>query len=176
VARPYAYTCRKSPKTDPQQHLVYRMESESIGARNYQSMSRKNIMRLCNGVCRSFQLPRLNVVYKDLGPRWAAEWSSPEEGETRATIYLSTRKRSSMDFVTITHELAHHLHASYGAATDDHEPHGAEFMGCHMAILDAVRAIPVYAMYTVCRKYGIKYVDPGLRNNLVTLLRAVVGK
>ena len=145
------------------------MESEALGARNYQSMSRKNILRLVNGVCRTYQISRVTVAYKDLG-KWAAEWRAP------ATITLSTRKRTSMDFITITHELAHHLHDSFGAATDKHEPHGAQFMACHMSILDTVRAIPVYAMKTVCRRYRIKYKDPGTRNHLGDLQRAVVGR
>jgi hypothetical protein len=183
MPRPYAYACKKSPKSDPQQHQVYRMESEALGARNYQSMSRANIVRLVNGVCRVYKISRPTVRYKDLG-KWAAQWISPtyqeERGRTRlifpAVIELSTRKRTSMDFITITHELAHHLHASFGAATDKHAGHGAEFMACHISILDTVRAIPVYAMRTVCRQYRIKFRDPGTRNNLGDLLRAVVGR
>lgn len=165
----YAYPLRKSPKSDPQQFQIYRMESEAIGARNYGSMTRANIVRLVNGICRKYGAKRATVVYKDLG-KWAAQWCPP------ATIELSTRKRTSMDYVTITHELAHHIHASFGDFTATQEPHGPEFMACHMSILDTCRAIPVAAMKVVCQQYKIRYNDPGERNSLTDLSRAVLGK
>lgn len=166
MAAKYKYRIPRSPKSDPQRNLVYRMESECIGARSYQSMSRKNITRLANGICSVYQLRRVKFVYKNLG-KWAAQWVPPN------TVELNTCKRTSMDFITITHELAHHLHASFGAHIELQQSHGPEFMACHMNILDTCRGIPICAMRVICKEYGIKYKDPGDRRHLGDLRRAI---
>lgn len=42
-----------------------------------------------------------------------------------------------------------------------------------MSVLDTARIIPTYAMRTVCDKYKIAYADPGDRNDIRELWRAV---
>lgn len=166
MARPYRPPVRKSPKSDPQQFKVYRMENEAIGARNYMSLTRRTVERFTRAVCRQYKLPRIQFRYKDLG-KWAAEWMEPN------IITLGVRT-TSRDLLTIAHELAHHLHEQI-AGDLAQESHGAEFMGCYMSILDTCRIIPVVGMRAICEHYGIRFVDPGTRSSIRKLKRAVRG-
>jgi hypothetical protein len=163
VAKKYRLSLRKSPKSDPQQYLVYRMENEAIGSRHYAKLTRKSILKLVRSVCRAYGMPVPRIVFADLG-RWAGEWHGDK-------ITFNRNKSTAFDLITVTHELAHHLHHHVG--DEDQESHGPQFMGCHMSILDTVRAIPVAAMRVVCKQYGVRYADPGDRNSLSSLRRAV---
>jgi hypothetical protein len=158
---------KRSPKSDPQQYRVYRMENEAIGARTYQRMPWGVIKRFISAVCTNYHVPMPNLVRKDLG-KWAAEWSVDEHGVTQ--IALSTKKARSQDTITITHELAHHLHCWLGGkASQGQQSHGPEFMACHMSILDTCRVIPVVGMRAICKAWGVHYVDPGTRQSLPRL-------
>jgi hypothetical protein len=170
VAAKYRYPLKRSPKSDPQQFRVYRMENEAIGARKYMQLTREVQQSLAHSVCRNYRVPRVKLEYVDLG-RWAAEW-----GATPQTIRLNTKKGTSWDILTLTHELAHHVHhwLSDGAA-NGHESHGPEFMGCHMSILDTCRVIPVVGMRAVCEAWRVRYADPGTQNSLPRLKRVAMG-
>lgn len=167
VAAKFRYPVKRSPKSDPQQYRVYRMENEAIGARAYQQLTRERIRVLTRSVCRNYRVPRARLEWANLG-KWAAEW---EDG----TIRLNTKKGSARDVLTITHELAHHVHYHL-AQHDDHESHGPEFMACHMSILDTCRVVPVVGMRAVCKAWKVRYVDPGTKNSLTKLKRIVRGR
>lgn len=166
MAIKYKRPIKKSPKSDPQQYLVYRMENEALGARSYMSLTRRDLARFVRAICRQYKLPKVELKYEDLG-RWAAEWRSPN-------VIVLGMKKISRDLLTIVHELAHHLHEVI-APDLPQESHGAEFMGCYMSILDTARIIPVIGMRAICADYKIRYVDPGTRSNLTKLRRAVRG-
>lgn len=164
MPRKLAFPLRRSPKSDPQQELVYRMETEAIGARQYMALTDETIRRLARGVCRNYKVPQAKIGWKDLG-RWAAEW---EDG----VIRLNTRKRSARDVLTITHELAHHIHYHLSdGLSEEQEPHGPQFMACHLSILDTCRVVPVIGMRAICEHYGIRFHDPGTTNSLLKLQR-----
>lgn len=159
---------RKSPACDPQRHLVYRMEMEAIGARIYGSLTRKLTRRLVRSVCRNYGIPAPRVVWTNRLGRWAAEWSDAGGGR----IAFSTSKLVARDFLTVTHELAHHLHYCLAKdMIDEQESHGPEFMACHMSILDVCRMLPVQGMRAVCKAWGVKYHDPGTRCSLTKLIQ-----
>lgn len=166
MAIKYKRPIKKSPKSDPQQYLVYRMENEAIGARNYLSLTRRTVERFARAVCRQYRLPRIQFRYTDLG-KWAAEWMEPN-------IITVGVRTTSRDLLTVAHELAHHLHEQI-AGDLAQESHGPEFMGCYMSILDTARIIPVPGMRAICKHYKIKFVDPGTRSSIRTLRRAVRG-
>lgn len=158
MPRKFEYPVKRSPKSDPQQYRVYRMENEAIGARRYMKMTRSAMQELAKSVCRNYRVPQVRLVWKDLG-KWAAEW----EG---GIIRLNTIKESAKDILTLTHELAHHIHFHFG---EKGSSHGAEFMACHMSILDTCRIIPVVGMKAICDDYGIAYKDPGTSGSIPRL-------
>lgn len=171
MAAKYRYPIRRSPRSDPQQYRVYRMENEAIGARHYQRLNRATIMQIIRSVCRNYSVPRLPVVWKPLG-RWAAMWVQDDAG--RIELQLNTKKATARATLTITHELAHHVHEHLaGSAADHHESHGPEFMACHISILDTCRVIPVVGMRAVCQAWNVRYHDPGTTNSLRKLQRIV---
>lgn len=175
MAARYRYPVKRSPKTDPQQYRVYRMENEAIGARKYMAMDRATAMTLARSVCRNYRVPIVKVKWEDLG-KWAAEWrdSNDEGGEC---IVLGTRKRTSRDILTLTHELAHHIHHHLSEGMDAlQQDHGPEFMACHMSILDVCRVVPVVGMRAICDAWKVKYIDPGTSNSLGKLKRIVSRK
>lgn len=167
----YRYPIKRSPPTDPQQYRVYRMENEAIGGRLYHRLTRDQQRTLARSICRNYGIPQAKLVWRDLG-RWAAEWH-PENGDNK-TIVLSTRKRIAQDMLTLTHELAHHLHHHLSGGIDEtQENHGPEFMACHMSILDSCRVIPVQGMRAVCDAWKVRYADPGVNCSLARLRRIV---
>lgn len=171
----FRYPLKRSPKSDPQQYRVYRMENEAIGARQLVQLTRNAVRSLVKGVCRNYHVPVADVAWSDLG-RWAAEWRE-QPSQSTSLIVLSTRKRTGRDVLTLTHELAHHVHhwLSDGASAG-HESHGREFMGCHMSILDTCRVIPVVGMRAICEAWKVRYADPGTRQSLPRLKRIAQGR
>lgn len=163
----YRYPVKRSPKSDPQQYRVYRMENEAIGARSYLKLQRTVIGQLVRSVCHNYGVPCPRLVWKNLG-RWAAEWVEPGE------IAFSTRKKNGKDILTVTHELAHHIHFHLSnGAEKTQEPHGPEFMACHISILDTCRVIPVVGMRAICKAWKVDFKDPGTTNSLAKLKRIV---
>jgi len=169
-ARPIA----RSPASDPQQFRVYRMEHEAIGGRHYARLSRTAVVALVRGICRNYGVKPPKVGWEDIG-RWAAEWREhPSDGEPM--IVFSTKKRTARDILTVTHEVAHHLHYELSEGKwEDQENHGPEFMACHMSVLDTIRMIPVCAMRVICDKWKVRYTDPGSTSSLAKLKRIVRG-
>lgn len=166
----YRYPVKRSPKDDPQQYRVYRMENEAIGARSYQQLTRTRIGQLVRSISRNYDVPCPRLVWKNLG-RWAAEWTEPGE------IALNTRKKTAKDVLTITHEMAHHVHFHLGGeVTHQQQSHGPEFMAVHMSILDTCRVVPVVGMRAICRHYRIQFADPGTRSSLSKLRRIARGR
>lgn len=166
MAQRFRYPIKRSPKSDPQQYRVYRMENEAIGARSYMKMTKAAIAALARSVCRNYRVPVVRLVWKDLG-KWAAQWI-----EGANTIELNTKKGTSKDILTITHELAHHIHHHLAAGMDvNHEDHGPEFMACHISVLDTLRVVPVVGMRAICDVYKVKFHDPGTTSSLKKLTR-----
>jgi hypothetical protein len=152
VAKPFDKPIRESPADDPQQFLLYRMENEAIGARQYLSLTRNELTRYLKGLVKTYKAPPVKIVFEDLGV-WAAEWREPN-------IIVFGAKRASRDILTAAHEFAHHLHG-WIAEERVQENHGREFMACYMSVLDVSRMIPVVGMRAICKSYGIKFADPG---------------
>lgn len=169
MANRYRLPLKRSPKSDPQQYRVYRMENEAIGAVHYARLPLKKIRMLVRKVCRNYGVPLATVARKNLGT-WAAMWCDK-------TITLNTVKGASRDLVTITHELAHHLHYWLSdGKSEEQQPHGPEFMACHISVLDTLRIIPVVGMRAVCDKWKIQYCDPGEKESLKKLIRITRGR
>lgn len=144
------------------------MEVEAIGARRYMRLPRNVIRQLVASISRNYHIPPPALVWENLG-RWAAEWR-PD-----GSIAFNTHKGNARDFLTVTHEMAHHLHFHLaGERGNSQEGHGPQFMACHMSILDTCRMIPVIAMRAICAAYKIRYKDPGTTNSLKQLRAAVL--
>lgn len=166
MPRRFRYPDRRSPKSDPQQYRVYRMENEAIGARTYAKLTRVVSRSLARSVCRAYGVPQVKLVWCDMG-KWAAEWDT-------GTIRLNTKKGTARDIITLTHELAHHLHWYLGGdITNSHESHGPQFMACHMSVLDTCRVIPVVGMREICKAWKVRFADPGTKNSLIKLQKIV---
>jgi hypothetical protein len=164
MPRRYRIPIRRSPANDPQQYLVYRMESEALGARGYGKVTREVMRQFAKGTCRSFRVPRVEVQFKDIG-NWSGDY-----GED--LIRINPKRPGSQCLLTIAHELGHHVHECL-APGNDHEVHGPQFMAAYMAVLDNARVLPVVGMRAICDHYGIRYNDPGTTNSIRALRRAV---
>lgn len=156
----------RAPRTDPQRNRLYRLELECLGARGYVTLTQSRIRQFARSICRQYGVPQVPVTFDDLGV-WGGEWC-PDKG-----ITISRRKSNSRDLITIAHELAHHVHDHFEPADQLQAPHGPQFMACYMSILDTARIIPVRAMKVICDQYRVRYHDPGERNSLSALQRAV---
>lgn len=168
MARKFRYAIKKSPKSDPQQYRVYRMENEAIGGRHYCQLQDLEIISLAKSVCEMYSVPQVKLEWVDLG-KWAAEWDN-------GVIRLNRHKPTARSVLTILHELAHHVHWTLGGeGSNTHQIHGPEFMACYMSILDTARVIPVVGMRAICDAYKVRYTDPGTGSSLRKLRRVVAG-
>ena len=164
MAAQYRMPIKRSPKADPQQYRVYRMENEAIGARRHMRLKPSAIEKLVRSVCRNYGVKPPKVRWKYLG-KWAAEWDNDR-------INLNPSKGTSRDILTVTHELAHHIHYCISLGkSEEQQPHGPQFMACHISILDTCRIIPVVGMRAICKKWKVAFCDPGESNSLATLRR-----
>jgi hypothetical protein len=167
MARRFKRPTKKSPKSDPQRNLVYRMESEAIGARTLLTLTKPRIVSLLRNLARSYHIAPCKVRFNDM-TAWAADWQPPG-------IITFGRKTTSQDLLTALHEFAHHLHYVIEPC-DTHAGHGPEFMCCYMSVLDHVRFLPVVAMAAVCDKYKIKYIRPKETDGIDELSKLIQGK
>lgn len=143
---------KRSPKDDPQQYEVYRMEDDIIGPKQAR-LSRKAIRQLCDGITSAFGVPDVGLRFRSLGP-WAAQctWAG--------NIRIGT-KWSSYHALTVLHELSHHIHNRLNEKGREQQAHGPEFMACYMVVLDVARVLPVTCMRALCKKHKVKFLDPG---------------
>ncbi|MGH8335595.1 MAG: hypothetical protein ACRETL_01940 [Gammaproteobacteria bacterium] len=160
----YETPLKRSPKSDPQQYRVYRMELEAIGARQYLILTRPKIRRLLRTLGTLYHVPRVKVVFNGM-TQWAAEWEEPN-------IIRIGAKQTSQDLLTALHEFAHHLH-HYVAPQAQQQPHGPQFMCCYMSVLDTVRFLPISAMRAVCEDYEVKYIAPKSHDGVSQLARRI---
>ena len=156
---------KRRPARDPQQYLVYRMESEALGHCGRMKLSDSAIESLCRAIARNYGVPDLRINWKPM--RDAAVWHDND------VLDLSTTKGTSRDLITITHEMGHQIHYHLSDGNDkNHQNHGPEFMACHLSILDSCRIIPIVGMKAICDSYGIAYFDPGVDGkSLVDILK-----
>jgi hypothetical protein len=166
MAKPFDRPIKESPANDPQQYLLYRMENEAIGARQYLRLTTRQVKTYVTGLVRTYGMPKIELKFEDLG-RWAAEWREPN-------IIVFGRKTTSRDLLTAAHEVGHHLHGWLSAGLDQ-QAHGPEFMACYMSILDTSRFIPIAGMKAICRSYGLKFKDPTDDQDINTLKKIVRG-
>lgn len=169
MAARFRMPVKRSPKSDPQQYRVYRMENEAIGARAYAKLTRNVARSLARSVCRAYGVSPVKLIWCDDLGTWGAEWDN-------GIIRLNSKKGTARDLITLTHELAHHIHWCLGGdASIKHEGHGPEFVACHMSVLDTCRMIPVVGMREICKAWKVRYADPGTGNSLKKLYRIARG-
>lgn len=167
MARRFNRPIKKSPKSDPQRNLVYRMESEAIGARMYLTLTKRKIISLLKTLARSYRVAPCVVRFSDMTD-YAASWQPPN-------VITFGAKTTSRDLLTALHEFAHHLHYVIEPRLSQ-EAHGAEFMCCYMSVLDTARFVPVEAMAAVCKKYKVRYIQPRDMDGVDNLAKLIRGK
>ena len=163
----YNLPVRPAHPRDPQQFRLYRMEVEAIGARGYMRLTRGDIGKLLRSLAKAYRVPSPTVRFADFG-----DWSA--ECDSNGVITFNPHRRRAYDVLTVVHEFGHHLHNQFEDSPRQ-EAHGPQYMACYMSALDTARVLPVCAMRAVCDKWGIQYNDPGERNRLTDLRRAVKG-
>lgn len=160
----FQWPIKRSPPADPQQYRVYRMESEAIGARGYATMTRSAMARFVRSLSREYGVQEPELRFADLG-KWTAEWRD-------GVLTFNPQKSRSQNLLTVAHEFSHHLHEEL-LPGNKHAAHGPQFLACYMSVMDTSRIMPVAAMRAVCEIYRLEYADPGNRNSLTALMRAV---
>lgn len=140
------------------------MEHEALGARGYEGLTRRDIRQFAKGTCRSLGVPQVGIRFVDIG-EWCGDYSDN-------LIRLNHKRKGATCLLTIAHELGHHVHEAL-APGNDHESHGPQFLAAYMAVLDNGRILPVVGMRAILDFYKLRYNDPGTRNSLTALRRAV---
>lgn len=168
MAAKFHMPIKRGPKSDPQQYRLYRMENEAIGGRKADTVTKERLKRFLHSLCRMYRVPRVRVVFKDLGV-WGAEYDI--DAGPHGTIAINFhKKKSCADKLTSAHEFAHHLMAQFDPDST-HQSHGPEFMCAYMHVLDQMRYVPIVGMRAICKQYGLAFKNPGVGSTLSALAR-----
>lgn len=160
---------KRSPKSDPQQYRLYRMESEAIGARHYLRISRETVVRFIRNACRTYGVPQLTLRFEN-HRKWAAYFLAP-------SLIVFSRKTTARDLLTAAHEFAHYLHYVVAKEkSEEHQTHGPEFMACYLSVLDTIRFIPMQAMALLCDERLIQYLRPKEGMGVDQLRKLICGR
>lgn len=159
---------KRSPKKDPQQYLLYRMEQECFGGMWRGKMGLKAMRTLADSVCNNYGIDKVKISFKDLGA-WSGQCASDSK------IVINPNKRAALSLICILHELAHHLHnqlVPYEVMVKQ-QAHGPEFLACYMSLLDTTRIVPLPGMRAVLKEYDLFYIDPGDDCDVIELSRRI---
>lgn len=137
-----------APKSDPQRERLYRMERACFKGWDVGRMTVPQIELWVKRVARKYGVQVPAVTTKEL-PGYAGEYWD-------GRITLCSQKESGKTLLTLTHEMAHHIHEQLGDAEKD-EAHGPEFLTCYVHLLHTLKLVPALAMQVICETHRLDH-------------------
>lgn len=146
---------RPKSKSDPQRHLVYRMErNDLVGMSINTAAPLEHLQAVAAHACRKYGVPQVKVsIFND--PEDRAYGYSYADGRIRLN-----KGHHGANMATLLHELAHHL--DWHIEGFDEEDHGPTFMRYYIDLMDRYKMLPAYAFEAICDNHGIKYLSSPL--------------
>lgn len=133
-----------SPPDDPQQHEVYKLETEELNGHRYHKMLLRDLRKWARHTCKQFGVRPPRVMVK--------------HNHGYIGVYLSETQTIQLDpewgknGLTLAHELAHHIVAvKHPRATT----HGPTWLGYYAQILDMMRLVPADGVRAVARRRNV---------------------
>ena len=133
-----------APKSDPQRDNVYWLEAEINGNWNIDRAPREALLFAIKRLARYYHLPEPKLVLSGTMGEDAGWYGNN-------TIYLNRTKGANVH--TLIHEFSHHVIETY---YEEFEPHGREFVGVYMHLLDKYSILPHECFRLLAKKHRIK--------------------
>ena len=139
-----------------------------MGVSVYHVVGRRDLQVVADHVCRYYCIPSIRVVvYNDPDERSMGEferWVHHDGTITDQKIRLN-RGFHGANVCVLLHELAHYV---VDDTYDNIEPHGKQFVGIYMHLMDKYRVIPNCAFRALAKKcrvsIGGKFKPAAIRN------------
>lgn len=147
----------RGSKKDPQQYRAYRWENEltSWAGAHATPAQLRRVVKKC---CRMYRVPvpRVHCLTKNQrdGKRYTSEYDP--NGHV-----IRIRPRH-YDLCTAVHESAHAITDWLFGIWTENKPHGPEWLGVYMVLLDRLKIIPRIALEAHARAMGLDFYAPQL--------------
>jgi hypothetical protein len=132
------------------------MEREFIGTSVYHKVRRADLQAVSDHACRYYRISCVRIVVYDNpddGTMGMYERYEYDDGTvTNAKIRLN-RGYHGANIAVLVHELAHYI---VDNTYSGHEPHGKQFIGVYMHLLDKYRIMPCCAFRALAKKHKVK--------------------
>lgn len=138
----------KASKSDPQSHLVYRMERRIAGWAIYARVEHEDLQRIADYVCRKKGVKRVGISIVNSGKEKIFGWCED------STIHLNADFHGDNTAVLV-HELAHYVASQLWPEADHH--HGPHFVEVYIDLLDMLNLIPRKQMESLCVEYEVQW-------------------
>ena len=140
-----------SPKSDPQQHEVYRWERKYAQLFFSHAMPYKKAHGLAAAMANAYGIPKPRLSW-----RRARKESYVAIAEGDEVIEVNTTK-ADFTSILVAHEMAHVIAHAYGVL----EPaHGPTWLGIYLWLLDRFLIIPKCASVPSAKAAGLKFKHP----------------
>ncbi len=144
------YKVGRPCESDPQRHLLYRMERTIAGWAIYAHVEEDDLQMIADYVCRRYKVKRCSVVIENKGKDRIFGWTSAQ------AVHLNQDFHGDNTAV-LAHELAHYV--CDRLFPDLTEAHGAHFVMIYGEILDMLNLFPWNQWCALCDEWGVIY-DP----------------
>lgn len=139
---------RKKIKSDPQRHLIYSLERETIGQSINTRSSRDHLRSVASHACRKYKVPNVKLMFVHEPDTRLFGWEDHQKITLNSGFH-------GCNIYTLLHELAHHI-------TDEKyeegiEHHGPEFFSIYIDLMDRYRVFPRRQMKALADQYGVRY-------------------
>ena len=123
-----------------------------MGVSVYHVVSRRDLQAVADHACRYYCIPSIRVaVYNDPDERSMGEFERLVHDDGRVTDQKIRLNRGfhGANVCVLLHELAHYV---VDDTYDNVEPHGKQFVGVYMHLMDKYRVMPSCAFRALAKK------------------------
>lgn len=146
----------KSPRSDPQRERAYAWEgafTDWAGAH----ATKAAMLRAMRKCCRLYRVPMPAVFFLSKNRRGGKKLPSYYDPDRHA-IYIRPRHR---ELNTAVHEAAHAI-VDWILGPWGTQPHGREWVGVFMVLLDHMKIVPRLALAAHAKSVRLKFCAPGI--------------
>lgn len=137
----------KVDQSDPQKHLVYRMERDIVGWAIYTHVDYDDLQMIADYACRKYGVKRVGITIENCGKKRVFGWCEDN------TIHLNADYHGDNTAVLL-HELAHYI-AGRKYPDADHN-HGPEFVHVYGSLLGMFNCLPYWVFEFMCKDHDVE--------------------
>lgn len=141
---------------DSQQQAVYAWERQ-WRAWNTPSCSQPDARRVIRWAERLYRVPPVSISFYSKN-KANGVWMPSNYHAVRHIALRPNHVNPAVALHETSHAITHHL---FGWDPPDMEPHGPQWLGIYMLLLERLKVAPRVALESSARDYDLKWVGPG---------------